>query len=33
MTVQQGMSVQAAGGVGRSQLRRVARIALDAWPR
>ena len=33
MTVHQGMSVQAAGGASRVQLRRVARTALDAWPR
>jgi AcrR family transcriptional regulator len=32
MTVHQGMSVQAAGGASRAQLRRVARTALDAWP-
>jgi AcrR family transcriptional regulator len=32
-TVYQGMSVQAAGGVTREQLRRVAKIALRAWPK
>jgi AcrR family transcriptional regulator len=32
-TVYQGMSVQAAGGATREQLRRVAEIALRAWPR
>jgi AcrR family transcriptional regulator len=32
MTVHQGMSVQAAGGANRAQLRRVARTALNAWP-
>ena len=31
-TVQQGMSVQAAGGTSREQLRLVARTALKAWP-
>jgi AcrR family transcriptional regulator len=30
-TVYQGMSVQAAGGATRQQLRRVAKIALTAW--
>jgi AcrR family transcriptional regulator len=32
-TVYQGMSVQAAGGATRQQLRRVAKIALTAWDR
>jgi AcrR family transcriptional regulator len=32
-TVYQGMSVQAAGGATREQLRRVAKIALRAWPK
>ena len=31
-TVYQGMSIQAAGGATREQLRRVAQIALRAWP-
>ncbi len=31
-TVYQGMSVQAAGGATRQQLRRVSKIALKAWP-
>lgn len=31
-TVAQGMSVQAAGGAGREELRRVAETALTAWP-
>jgi hypothetical protein len=31
--VYQGMSVQAAGGATREQLRRVAEIALRAWPK
>ena len=31
-TVYQGMSVQAAGGATRGQLRRVAETALRAWP-
>src|SRR6266404_2363210 len=31
-TVYQGMSVQAAGGATREQLRRVAETALRAWP-
>jgi AcrR family transcriptional regulator len=31
-TVYQGMSIQAAGGATRKQLRRVAKIALRAWP-
>jgi len=32
MTVTQGLSVQAAGGATRKQLREVARLALAAWP-
>ncbi len=32
MTVHQGMSVQAAGGASRSQLHRVVKTALQAWP-
>lgn len=32
-TVYQGMSVQAAGGATRQQLRRVAETALRAWPK
>jgi AcrR family transcriptional regulator len=32
-TVYQGMSVQAAGGATRAQLRGVAKIALRAWPK
>jgi len=32
MTVLQGMAVQGANGAGRDQLRRVAQIALRAWP-
>ena len=32
MTVHQGMSVQATGGVTCEQLRRVAEMALKAWP-
>jgi AcrR family transcriptional regulator len=32
MTVTQGMSVQAAGGASRKDLRRVAEMALLAWP-
>jgi AcrR family transcriptional regulator len=32
-TVYQGMSVQAAGGATREQMRRVAKIALNAWPK
>jgi AcrR family transcriptional regulator len=32
-TVYQGMSVQAAGGATRGQLRRVAETALRAWPK
>ena len=31
-TVMHGMSVQAAGGAGRAELRRIARTALQAWP-
>jgi AcrR family transcriptional regulator len=33
MTVIRGMAVQAAGGASRDQLRRVAEIALRAWPK
>jgi AcrR family transcriptional regulator len=33
ITVVRGMAVQAAGGAGQDQLRRVARIALRAWPK
>ena len=33
MTVVRGMAVQAAGGASRDQLRRVAQIALGAWPK
>ena len=33
MTVLQGMSVQAVGGAGRKELRRVAALALRSWPR
>ena len=32
MTVHQGMSVQAAGGANRAQLRRVVKTALRIWP-
>jgi AcrR family transcriptional regulator len=32
MTVVRGMAVQSAGGASRDQLRRVAHIALRAWP-
>ena len=32
MTVVRGMAVQSAGGASRNQLRRVAQIALRAWP-
>jgi AcrR family transcriptional regulator len=32
MAVVRGMAVQSAGGASRDQLRRVARIALRAWP-
>jgi AcrR family transcriptional regulator len=31
-TVMQGLSVQAAGGASRAKLRRVARMAMRAWP-
>ena len=30
--VMQGMAVQAAGGVGRDQLRKIADLALRNWP-
>jgi AcrR family transcriptional regulator len=33
MTVLQGMAVQGADGTGRDQLRRVAQMALRAWPK
>jgi AcrR family transcriptional regulator len=33
MTVVRGMAVQSAGGARRGQLRRVAQIALRAWPK
>ncbi len=33
MTVVRGMAVQSAGGASSDQLRRVARIALHAWPK
>jgi AcrR family transcriptional regulator len=33
MTVVRGMAVQSAGGASSDQLRRVARIALRAWPK
>jgi hypothetical protein len=33
MTVLQGMAVQGANGAVRDQLRRVAQIALRAWPK
>jgi AcrR family transcriptional regulator len=33
MTVVRGMAVQSAGGARRDQLRRVAQIALRAWPK
>jgi AcrR family transcriptional regulator len=33
MTVLQGLAVQGADGAGRDQLRRVAQIALRAWPK
>jgi hypothetical protein len=33
LTVVRGMAVQSAGGASRGQLRRVARIALRAWPK
>ena len=32
MTVVRGMAVQSAGGASSDQLRRVAQIALRAWP-
>ena len=32
MTIIQGMSVQAAGGASRNELRRVAEAAIRAWP-
>ena len=32
MTIHQGMSVQAAGGASREQLRRVVKTAMAAWP-
>ena len=32
VTVMQGMAVQAAGGASRENLRRVAELALRAWP-
>jgi AcrR family transcriptional regulator len=32
VTVMRGMAVQAAGGASRSELRRVAALALRAWP-
>jgi hypothetical protein len=32
MTITQGMSVQAAGGASRRDLRKVAEMALLAWP-
>lgn len=33
LTVVRGMAVQSAGGASRAQLRRVAQIALRAWPK
>ena len=33
MTVVRGMAVQSAGGASSDQLRRVAQIALRAWPK
>jgi hypothetical protein len=33
MTVLQGMAVQGADGASSDQLRRVAQIALRAWPK
>jgi hypothetical protein len=33
MTVLQGMAVQGANGARRNQLRRIAQIALRAWPK
>jgi hypothetical protein len=32
VTVMRGMAVQAAGGASREDLRRVAELALRAWP-
>ena len=32
MTVARGIAIQTAGGASRDQLRRVAQIALRAWP-
>ena len=32
VTVMRGMAVQAAGGASRDELRRVAELALRAWP-
>ncbi len=32
VTVMRGMAVQAAGGASREDLRRVAELALQAWP-
>jgi len=31
-TINQGMSIQAAGGATRSELRRIVKIALQSWP-
>src|SRR6201993_1333466 len=33
VTVVRGMAVQSAGGASRDELRRVARIAMRAWPK
>jgi AcrR family transcriptional regulator len=33
LTVVRGMAVQSAGGASRDQLRRIARVALRAWPK
>ncbi len=33
MAVSHGMAVQAAGGAGRSELRKIADLAMQAWPR
>ena len=33
MTVVRGMAVQSAGGASRDQLRRVAQMAMRAWPK
>ena len=33
VTVVRGMAVQSAGGATRGQLRRVAQVALRAWPK